>query len=126
MRINQINLATLKFQMMTRMRMRNRAILFVLLFGLMILIAFPASLSAQAPGSDDSDKPDKNDSGHFFTFKFKNKPSILIGQFARIDVKSKWHFDYEKFSPRFWNPPGTLEGISPQTDYFSLTRARFA
>jgi phosphate-selective porin len=90
------------------------------------MVLIPAALLAQIPAEDEPAAQDDaiRDSGHFLQFRFKNRPSLRIGEFANVDLKSKWHFDYEQFYPPVWNPPGTSIGVVPQTQHFILSRAR--
>ena len=88
----------------------------------------PMTVVAQTIRDDEPAVKDETvqEGGHLVQFHFKNGPSIRIGEFANISLKSKWHFDYDRFYPALWNPPGTSIGVVPQTERFNLSRARFA
>jgi len=79
----------------------------------------PGLLLAQKPADDDAEEPPaQSDSHHGFKFKFKDRPSFRIGDTLRLDIKSKWHFDFRHFYPPITNLP---EG---EDNTFLLTRAR--
>src|SRR5262245_61246349 len=92
------------------------------------LLLYPVAIFAQAPVGDEEaasdDEPVKH-SGERFQLSFKDRPSLRIGEFAQVDFKSKWHFDFRKFSPSAINLPGVVTALPAQPDLFSLTRARF-
>jgi hypothetical protein len=94
---------------------------------LIVWLAIPAVLFAQNPGEDEPPASDEavQNSGGFTHLSFKNRPSLRIGEFATIDFKTKWHFDFRKFSPDIWNPPGVVTALPEEPDTFTLTRARF-
>jgi len=50
---------------------------------------------------------------------------LRIGEFAQIDFKAKWHFDFRTFSPSAINLPGVVTALPAVPDLFNLTRARF-
>lgn len=86
-----------------------------------VLIAFlliPPALFAQNPADDDEEPAAQTESAKGFQFKFKDRPSFRFGEEVRVDIKTKWHFDFRHFYPPIANPPET-------TDTFILQRARF-
>ena len=93
---------------------------------LIALLLIPTIVSAQRPQNEDAeDPPPASVTSPHFQFKFKERPSFRMGEFIRVDVKTKWHFDWLQYSPPVVNPPGTtLEPVEPAPTY-ELTRARF-
>ena len=96
----------------------------LLLIGLLL---YPVALVAQTPNDEEAvtdDEPVQN-SGERFQLSFKNRPSLRIGEFAQIEFKAKWHFDFRKFSPSAINLPGIVNALPADPDLFFLTKARF-
>jgi phosphate-selective porin len=91
------------------------------------LVLFPAVLFAQSPSTDQDANDDEtaHDTGRPFQIDFKNRPSIRIGEFASVDLKAKWHFDFLGFDPPSWNPPAVVNSLPSTPPTFYLTRARF-
>src|SRR5436190_23983224 len=82
---------------------------------LILLLFLPSVVHAQNPAQDDeADTP--KDSVKGFDFKFKDRPSFRYGD-LRMDIKAKWHLDFQRFYPPITN--------LPTTGTFNLTRARF-
>ena len=93
----------------------------------LFLLLLPTVLFAQNPASDQDSNDDERvqDSGRPFQINFKNRPSIRIGEFANVDFKAKWHFDFLGFDPPSWNPPAVVNSLPATPPTFYLTRARF-
>jgi phosphate-selective porin OprO and OprP len=94
------------------------------------LLLFPAALFAQnqqPPGDEETATDDEpvQKSGERFQLSFKNRPSLRIGEFAQIDFKAKWHFDFRRFSPSAINLPGIVNALPADPDLFYLSKARF-
>jgi phosphate-selective porin len=90
------------------------------------LLLFPALLFAQNPSREqdaNDDEPVQDSSGPI-QLNFKNRPSLRIGEFANVDVKAKWHFDFLGFDPPRWNPPAIVNSLPETPPTFYLTRAR--
>src|SRR5207237_5638803 len=92
---------------------------------LLLWLMAPAILLAQNPNEEDStaDSPVQN-SGGPLNLSFKNRPSLRIGEFASMELKSKWHFDFRGFSPPIFNPPGVVTALPSTPDTFLLSKAR--
>jgi phosphate-selective porin len=91
------------------------------------LLLLPAVVFAQNPAGDQDASDDERvqDTGRPFQINFKNRPSIRIGEFANVDFKAKWHFDFLGFDPPRWNPPAVVNALPTTPPTFYLTRARF-
>src|SRR5437867_7218039 len=94
------------------------------------LLIYPVALFAQTPQTPGDEETSTDDepvqkSGERFQFSFKNRPSLRIGEFAQIDFKAKWHFDFRRFSPSAINLPGIVNALPADPDLFSLAKARF-
>jgi phosphate-selective porin OprO and OprP len=92
------------------------------------LLLYPIAVFAQKNPADEetvSDDEPVQHSGERFQFSFKNRPSLRIGEFAQVDFKAKWHFDFRRFSPSAVNLPGIVNALPADPDLFALTRARF-
>jgi len=83
---------------------------------LIALLVFPSVLLAQNPADDDEGEAAAKTPPEGFHFQFKERPSFRFGEHLRMDIKTKWHFDFRRFYPDFTNQPGT--------DTFNLTRGR--
>jgi phosphate-selective porin len=95
-------------------------------FVLITLLLVPNVLLAQKPESDDEERPLPESTGaQSFEFKFKDRPSFRIGEVFRLDIKSKFHFDFQGFDPPRWNPPAVVNALPETPPTFYLTRARF-
>jgi len=96
-------------------------------FILIGLLLVPALVLAQNTVPDDEEEPPAQaESGHRLQFKFKDRPSFRIGDLIRVDIKSKWHFDFLRYSPPIVNPPGVSNEPPEPAPTYQLTRARFA
>ncbi len=97
----------------------------LLLIGWLII---PGVLLAQIPSQKDdiSDDAVVQDSGQPLQLSFKNRPSLRIGEFAHVDLKASWHFDFRSFSPDIVNLPGLITDLPSIPPIFLLTRARVA
>src|SRR5262245_36010376 len=97
-------------------------------FFLIGLLLYPVALFAQqTPGDEEAtsdDEPVQNTGGRF-QLSFKNRPSLRIGEFAQVDFKAKWHFDFRRFSPSAINLPGIVNALPADPDLFYLAKARF-
>lgn len=93
----------------------------------LFLLLLPTVVFAQNPASDQGANDDERakDTGRPFQIDFKNRPSIRIGEFANVDFKAKWHFDFLGFDPPSWNPPAVVNSLPATPPTFYLTRARF-
>src|SRR5215813_4400498 len=82
-------------------------------------------LCAQNPNTVDStsDEP-LPDSPSFLRINFTNRPSVRFGEFANIDVKGKWDFDFRGFSPPIYNAPGVVTALPSTPPTYLLTKAR--
>src|SRR6516164_3270406 len=92
----------------------------------LFLLLLPAAMFAQNPAGDQDASDDERvqDTGRPFQTEFKNRPSIRIGEFANVDFKAKWHFDFLGFDPPSWNPPAVVNSLPATPPTFYLTRAR--
>jgi phosphate-selective porin len=90
------------------------------------ILVYPVLLFAQNPGEEEPSTEDQRvvDSGRAIQFSLKNRPSLRIGDYAQIDFKTKWHFDFRGFDPPRVNPPGVVTALPVTPDTFRLTRAR--
>ncbi|PYS56198.1 MAG: hypothetical protein DMG13_00610 [Acidobacteria bacterium] len=95
------------------------------MFRVLLWLLIPAMLFAQNPNVEDSsaDLPIQSSAGPL-SMSFKNRPSLRIGEFANVDVKAKWHFDFRGFSPPIFNPPGLVTSLPSSPETFLLTKAR--
>src|SRR5438045_1013802 len=112
------------FPLMKTMRKKmtiDRVVRKMLLIGLLLT---PAALFGQNPNEEDPavEEPVK-DTGHLFHLSFKNRPSLRIGEFFHMDVKTKWHIDFRRYSPRAYEIPGIVNGLPSVPDDFFLRRA---
>src|SRR5262245_7651144 len=100
--------------MRPRMPVSNRLLL------LIALLALPIAVWAQNPTEieEERDPAAAKEPTKGFKFEFDERPSFRYGDDIRLDIKTKWHFDFRHFYPRTANPPET-------TDTFILQRARF-
>ena len=100
-----------------------RRITKLLLIGLLL---YPMALFAQAPGEEEATNDDEpiEKSGGPFQLSFKNRPSLRIGEFVQIDLKTKWHLDFRGFDPPIVNLPGFVTALPSSPDTFFLTKAR--
>jgi phosphate-selective porin len=90
------------------------------------LILAPTALLGQNPVEREEEEPPANsEPGSLFRFTFKDRPSLRIGDIVRVDIKSKWHFDFLRYSPAIINPPGTSDAPPEPAPRFQLSRARF-
>ena len=89
------------------------------------ILIYPVLLFAQNPGEEEpiSEGQRAGDSGPI-QFSFKNRPSLRLGDYAQIDFKTKWHFDFRGFDPPRVNPPGVVTALPVTPDTFLLTMAR--
>lgn len=95
----------------------------LILIGLMLA---PVSVFGQNPVQQEEEEPPaKTEPGRLLRFTFKDRPSIRIGNVVRVDIKSKWHFDFLRYSPPIVNPPGTSNTPPEPAPTYQLTRARF-
>jgi hypothetical protein len=92
------------------------------------LLFIPSLLCAQNPTLLEEEEPAKatDNGGHLVQFRFKDRPSLRIGDFFRLDVKTKWHFDWLSYTPPIVNPPGVSNEPPEPAPTYQLTRARFA
>jgi phosphate-selective porin len=90
------------------------------------MLLSPVLLFAQNPGEDEpsTDEEPVVDSGRPIQFSLRNRPSLRLGDYAQIDLKTKWHFDFRGFDPPRVNPPGVSTALPVTPDTFLLTRAR--
>lgn len=86
----------------------------------------PVLLFAQDPNEDPGAADDVvQASGRLFQPRYKNGPSIRIGEFANVDMKGKFHLDFRGFNPNVWEPPAQVNALPQVPPTFFLTRARF-
>lgn len=96
----------------------------------LLLIAWlviPAALFAQKPPAQEDTPVDDvvvQDSGKPLQLSFGNRPSLRIGEFAHIDLKTNWHFDFRSFTPNIVNLPGIVTDLPAIPTTFLLTKAR--
>jgi len=90
------------------------------------LLLCPMSLLAQNPAEDavPEDEP-VVDSGRPLQLSFKNRPSLRLGEYVQVDLKSKWQFDFRGFDPPRINLPGVVNALPAVPDTFFLNKARF-
>jgi len=90
------------------------------------VLVYPVLLFAQNPGQEEPLAEDGvvADSARAIQFSFKNRPSLRIGDYAQIDLKTKWHLDFRGFDPPRVNPPGVVTALPVTPDTFLVTRAR--
>jgi hypothetical protein len=84
-------------------------------------------VSSRLPAQNEEREGDEaaiRESPRAFQISFKNRPSLRIGEFAKVDIRSKWHFDFRGFSPGVWNPPAMVTALPQTPPTFYLTRAR--
>jgi len=92
---------------------------------LVLWLLIPAMLFAQNPNEEDTSSDiAAQSSGGPLSMSFKNRPSLRIGEFANVDLKTKWYFDFRGFHPGIWNPPGVVAPLPSTPPTFLLTRAR--
>src|SRR5947208_13061220 len=84
----------------------------------------PAQNPSDETALEEDDEPVAS-SPETLQLSFKNRPSLRFGDFANIDFKAKWHFDFRAFSPGKVNLPAIVNGLPATPDTFLLTRARF-
>jgi phosphate-selective porin len=92
------------------------------------LLLLPGFLFAQNAGDESAVSEDDEPvaaSKSALWLNFKNRPSLRIGEFANIDLKSKLHFDFRGFDPPKWNTPAVVTALPSTPPTFYLTRARF-
>jgi phosphate-selective porin len=91
------------------------------------LLLYPVALFSQNAGEEEPSTDDEPvlDSPQAFQISFKNRPSLRIGEFAQIDLKSKWQFDFRGFDPPKVNLPGIVNALPTTPDTFFLNKARF-
>jgi phosphate-selective porin OprO/OprP len=79
----------------------------------------PSMLIAQNPAGEEAEDQaaGQQEPAKGLQFKFKDRPSFRFGENFRLDIKTKWHLDFQRFFPLVANPPET-------TDTFILRRAR--
>lgn len=88
---------------------------------------FGGMLLAQEPSGEPGDADEQtHGSSHVVRFTFKNRPSLQIGEFANVDIRAKWHFDFRGYDPGVWNPPAMVTVLPRTPPTFYLTRARLA
>jgi phosphate-selective porin len=99
--------------------MRTLLLLFCLLFHVLVF--------AQNPNEDEqgSDDDIRQDSHQPLEISFKNRPSFQFRELVRVDVKAKFHLDFQGFNPNVWNPPAQVTVLPQTPPTFYLTRARF-
>src|SRR3989442_5526782 len=87
----------------------------------------PMMLFAQNPGEEEASSGEDAvaSSNRVLQVSFKNRPSLQIGEFAQVDLKTKWHLDFRRFSPPAVNLPGIVNAVPATPDTFLLTKARF-
>jgi phosphate-selective porin len=86
------------------------------------VLALAQNPNEDEPGSDDDAV--RPDSREFLQVSFKNRPSFRFGRFARVDVRAKFHLDFQGFNPPVWNPPAVVTVLPETPPTFYLTRAR--
>ena len=86
------------------------------------VLAFAQNPNEEEPGQDDDARQDFL---HPVQISFKNRPSFQVREFAKVDVKAKWHLDFQGFNPPVWNPPAQVTVLTQTPPTFYLTRARF-
>ena len=94
---------------------------------LIALLLVPGILLAQNPSDESAIGEDDEPvaaSAKPLQLSFKNRPSLRLGEFANIDLKSKWHFDFRGFDPPRWNAPAQVTALPSTPPTFYLTRAR--
>src|SRR4051812_46650541 len=91
---------------------------------LLVWLLIPAVLLAQNPAQNSDDDEAIKSSGQPLSIAFKNRPSLRLGEFAHVDLKTKWHLDFRGFDPPRWNAPGIVNGLPTTPPTFNLTRAR--
>ena len=96
----------------------------LVLIGWMLI---PMMLLAQNPGEEEASSGEDAvaSSNRVLQVSFKNRPSLQIGEFAQVDLKTKWHLDFRRFSPPAVNLPGIVNAVPATPDTFLLTKARF-
>src|SRR5439155_13756091 len=96
-------------------------------FLLTALLLLPRMLPAQNPSDEtalvEDDEPVAGATGPV-QLSFKNRPSLRLGEFANIDFKTKWHFDFLGFDPPKWDAPARVTSLPSTPPTFYLTRAR--
>ncbi len=82
---------------------------------------------AQNPNEDEpgSDDDARQDSRQPVQISFKNRLSFRFREFATVNVKTKWHLDFQGFNPPVWNPPAAVTTLPETPPTFYLRRARF-
>jgi phosphate-selective porin len=94
---------------------------------LIVCLLSPVLAWAQNPNADEpvpNDATSQN-SHRPVQIKFKTRPSFRFREFATVNLKTSWHFDFRGFNPSVWNPPGVLTALPETPPTFYLTRARF-
>lgn len=96
----------------------------LLLIGLLFI---PAILFGQQnPGEEEEATDDEpvQDSGRSLHVTFKNRPSLRLGEFANVDLKAKWYFDFRGFDPPRVDLPGIVNALPTTPDTFYLSKSR--
>ena len=93
------------------------------IFALLALFLFPAALLAQNPNDEPADDAIIQDSGRPWQLSFKNRPSLRLGEFTNIELKTKFHFDFRGFDPNSWNAPGQYTVLPSTPPTFYVTRS---
>src|ERR1051325_3342122 len=83
---------------------------------ILLLLAWCCAASGQDPSQDDADGG-KKEPLHGFQFRFKDRPIFRYGNQLQLEIRSRWHLDFQQFYPAVLNPPIT-------DDVFNITRAR--
>src|SRR5207244_7869308 len=94
---------------------------------LLALLLAPGILLAQNPSDESAIVEDDEPvaaSAQRLQLSFKNRPSLRLGEFANIDLTTKWQFDFRGFYRPRWNAPAQVTALPSTPPTFYLTRAR--